>query len=80
MMLYIYYSKNGHMIVSYTQRRKLTVVYSLLIHDCTTFTSRENVLNKNTVRTEGIQITLYFIMSSIYLLLYILVFIKTWFA
>jgi len=30
--------------------------YSLLIHDCTSFTSREN---------EGIQITLYFIMSSI---------------
>ena len=25
----------------------------------------ENVLNENTVRTEGIQITLYFIMSSI---------------
>jgi len=32
----------------YTQRRKLTVVYSLLIHDCTTFTSRKNVLNENT--------------------------------
>jgi len=48
-------------IVSYTQRRKLTVVYSLLIHDCTTFTYRENVLNENTVRPEGIQITLYFI-------------------
>jgi len=82
MMLYIYYSKNGHMIVSYTQRRKLTVVYSWLIHDCTTFTTREHVLiiSENTVRTEGIQITLYFIMSSIYLLLYILVFIKTWFA
>ena len=37
------------------------MVYSLLIHDCTTFSSRENVLNENTVRTEGIQITLYFI-------------------
>jgi len=34
-------------------------------YDCTTFTSRVNVLNKNTVRTEGIQITLYFTMSSI---------------
>ena len=56
---------NGPEIVSYTQRRKLTVVYLLLIHYCTTFTSRENALNENTVRTEGIQITLYFIMSSI---------------
>ena len=37
----------------------------MLIHDCTTLTSRENVLNENTVRTKGIQITLYFIMSSI---------------
>ena len=53
------------MIVFYTQRRQLTVVYSLLIHDCTTYTSHENVLNENTVRTEGIQITLYFIMSAI---------------
>jgi len=44
------------MIVSYKQKRKLTVFYSLLIYDCTTFTSRENVLNENTVRTEGIQI------------------------
>ena len=56
---------NGPVSVSYKQRWKLTVVYSLLIHDCTTFTSREKVLNENTVRTEGIQITLYFIMSSI---------------
>ena len=46
------------MIVSYTQKRKLTIVYSLLNHDCTTFTSLENLLNENTVRTEGIQITL----------------------
>jgi len=53
------------LFVSYTQRRKQTVVYTLLIHDCTTFTSRENVLNENTVRTEGIQIIQYFIMSSI---------------
>ena len=37
----------------------------LLIYECTTFTSSVNVLNENTVRTEGIQITLYFIMSSI---------------
>jgi len=59
-------------IVSYTQRRKLTLVYSLLIHDCTTFTSRENVLNENIVRTEGIQITLYLLLD--------IVFIKTWFA
>ena len=47
-----------------TQRRKLTVFYSLLIHGCTTFISREKVLNENTVRTKGIQTTLYFIMSS----------------
>ena len=53
-------------IVSYTQRRKLTVVYSLLNHDCTTFTSSENILNENTVRTEGIQITLYFIKKITY--------------
>jgi len=33
------------------------VFYSLLIYDCITFTSHdsENVLNENTVRTEGIQ-------------------------
>ena len=37
----------------------------LLKNDCTTFTSRVNVLNENTVRTEGIQTTLYVIMSSI---------------
>jgi len=35
---------------------------------------------KKKVRNKGIQITLYFIMSSIYLLLVIVVFIKTWFA
>jgi len=29
------------------------------------FTSRVNILNENTVKTEGIQITLYFMMSSI---------------
>jgi len=34
-------------------------------YDYTTFTSRVNVLSENTVRTEGIQTTLYFIMSSI---------------
>jgi len=34
-------------------------------YDCTTFTLSVNVLNENTVRTEGIQITLYFILSSI---------------
>ena len=42
----------------------------LLIYDCTTFTSRVNVLNEHTVRTKGIQITLYFIMSSISLVRY----------
>ena len=41
---------NGPVIVSYTQRRKQTVFYLFV-----TFTSRENVLNENTVRTEGIQ-------------------------
>ena len=35
--------KSKNVIIFYTQKRKLTVVYSLLIHDCTTFTSRENV-------------------------------------
>ena len=39
-MTLLYYSFwSGPVIVSYTQRRKLTVVYSLLNHDCTTFTS-----------------------------------------
>jgi len=52
----------------------------LLIYDCTTFTSRVNVLNDNTVRTEGIQINLYFIMSYIYLVKHCLFFMKTWFA
>ena len=33
---------------------------SLLNHYCTTFTSSENVLNENTVRTEGIQITIFY--------------------
>ena len=45
-------------IVSYTQRRKQTRFIYLLKYDCTTFTSRVNVLIENTVRTEGIQITL----------------------
>ena len=36
----------------------------------TTFTVSVNVLNENTVRTVGIQITLYFIMSSISLVQY----------
>ena len=35
-------------------------MYSLLNHYCTTFTSSENVLNENTVRTEGIQITIFY--------------------
>jgi len=45
-------------IVSYIHKEKrklinsVTVVYSLLMYDCTTFTSRENVLNENAVRTE----------------------------
>jgi len=34
-------------------------------YNCTTFTSRVNVVNKNTVRTDGIQITLYLIMYSV---------------
>jgi len=33
-------------------------------YDCTSFTSCVNVLNEDTITTEGIQITLYFIMSS----------------
>jgi len=45
---------NGLVIVSYTQRMQLIVFCSLLIYNCTTFTSHENVLNEITVRTEGI--------------------------
>jgi len=51
----------------------------LLKYDCTTVTSGVNALNENTVRTEGIQITLDFIMSSIYLVKYCC-FMKTWYA
>ena len=39
-------------------------------YDCTTLTSHVNVVNENTVRTEGIQITLYLIMSFISLVKY----------
>ena len=39
-------------------------------YDCTFFTSRVNVFNGSTVRTEGNQITLYFKMSSISLVKY----------
>ena len=39
-----------------------------ITYDCTTLTSRVNVLYITTVRTDGIQITLYFIMSSISLI------------
>ena len=52
---------------------KLCFIYTIK-YGCTTFTSRGNVLNENyTVRAKGIQITPYFIMSSI-----TLVFMKTW--
>ena len=44
--------------------QKETVINSPLKHNCTTFTSRENVLIENTVIIEGIQITI-FLMSSI---------------
>jgi len=37
----------------------------MIKYDSTTFTSVVNVLNENTVRIEGIQITVYFKMSSI---------------
>jgi len=49
------------------------VFYSLLIHDCITFTSREN---ENTVRIKGIQISLYFIMSTISLVRHCCCFLK----
>ena len=42
----------------------------LLIYDCTTLTKRVNVLNETTVRSEGMQITLYCVMSSISLVYY----------
>ena len=48
----------------HTQGNELCFIYTIK-YDCTTFTSRVTVLNENTVRTEGIQITLYFKMSSI---------------
>ena len=51
----------------------------LLIYDCTTFTSRENVLNENTVRTEGTQISVYFIMSPVSIVRHCC-FMKGWFA
>ena len=50
--------------------------YNLLKKDCTTFTSSVTVFNENTVTTEGIQITLYFLMI-LYLLLDIVAFMKT---
>jgi len=43
---------------------------NLLIYDCTTLTKRVNVLNEITVRSEDMQITLYFVMSSISLVYY----------
>ena len=49
----------------------------VLLYDCITFTSHVNVLNENTVRTEGIQTVLYWYL---YILLDIVVFIKTWYA
>jgi len=57
-------------MVAYTQRRKRTVFNLYKEYDYTTFTSRVNVLSENTIRTEGIQFTLYFIMRSIYLVTY----------
>jgi len=62
----------------YKEGNKLCFIYTIT-YDCTTFTSCVNVLNENTFRTEGIQITLYFIISSIYLVKY-LGFMKTWYA
>ena len=47
----------------HTEGNELCFIY-LLIYYCTTLTSRVNVLNQNTVRSEGIQITSYFIMGS----------------
>jgi len=43
---------------------ELCFMYTIT-YDIITFTSLVNVVNKNTVRTEGIKINLYFIMSSI---------------
>jgi len=55
---------------------ELCFIYTIK-YDYTTFTSRVNVLNENTFKTEGIQITLYF-MSSISLDKYCC--LKTWYA
>ena len=40
-----------------TKKETNRVFIYTIKYDCTTFTSRLNVLNENTVRTEGIQIT-----------------------
>ena len=58
---------NGRVIVSYTQQMERAVFFYTIKYGCTTFTFRENCINKNTVRTEGIQIPLYFIVSCMYL-------------
>jgi len=41
------------------------LIFVNVIYDCTTFTSHENVLKENIVKTEGIKITLYLTMRSI---------------
>ena len=46
------------------KRNELCFIY-LLIYFCTILTSSANILNEHTVRSEGIQLTLYFIMSAI---------------
>ena len=67
---------NGHVIVSYTQRRKRTVFY-LCVNIWLHYFYLQNVLNKNTVMTEGIQITLYSIIRSISLVRHCWVLVKT---
>ena len=69
----------GPVIVSYTQTRKLTVIYLLLIYDCTTFTSVKKFLTK--ILSElTVSKSLYILEWVLYLLLDIVVIIKTWFA
>ena len=68
MFLRLYFtrnSNNGPMIFYYTQRRKWAVFYSMITYGCYFYLPHNFLGPKYTVRTEGIQITLYFITSSI---------------
>jgi len=66
----IYYSKTVPWLSPiHKEGNELCFIHTIK-YEGTTFTSRVHVLNENTVKTEGIQITLYFIMSSLSLVKY----------